>query len=225
MLGDKGDSQDWLDEVTSQFPNGVPRFTSRDDCLAFMEKYNTNHGGSNPYNPRLMHIFTMLTSWKEVESLLLPNIIKARKEPSFAVDPMSRDYLSSNKSKKTTIQESNKKCNSNNSNENNVYESKEAQSVVDAINFRLDLPIHKCTTTVSTTNTLKYLFYHMKCGIFVMIRNGKLRIFSPFVNSEYRNVWGDIIQLEGDNTLGESTIMVVIYEYIFVARSVPPQFA
>jgi hypothetical protein len=50
-------------------------------------------------------------------------------------------------------------------------------------------------------NTLKYLFYHMKCGIFVMIRNKQLRIFAPFVNSDYRNTWGDKLTLEGDGSL------------------------
>ena len=50
-------------------------------------------------------------------------------------------------------------------------------------------------------NTLKYLFYHMKCGIFVMIKGGELRIFSSFVNKDYRNTWGDAIKVEGDNTL------------------------
>ena len=197
------------DEV-GKFPNGVPRFNSQAECLEFMENYNTYHGGSNPRNPQLMHIFTMLTSWSEVESILLPNITKARSEPSFA-EPVPRDYLSSTK-KASDVLSAEGGGNHNQTQDNeattssarsNVYEGKEAKSVVDAINFRLDLPIHKCTTTVSTLNTLKYLFFHMKCGIFVMIRNGKLRIFAPFVNSDYRNTWGDIIKLEGDNTLGQ----------------------
>ena len=79
-----------------------------------------------------------------------------------------------------------------------MYERKETWNVVHEINYRLNLPIHKCTTIISTMNTLKYLFYHMKCGIFVMIRNGKLRIFAPFVNSEYRNTWGNQMPLEGE---------------------------
>ena len=82
-----------------------------------------------------------------------------------------------------------------------MYERKETWNVVHEINYRLNLPIHKCTTIISTMNTLKYLFYHMKCGIFVMIRNGKLRIFAPFVNSEYRNTWGNQLLLEGDGSL------------------------
>ena len=83
----------------------------------------------------------------------------------------------------------------------NIYESLETKSVADAINFRLDQPIHRCTTIMSTRNTLKYLFFHMKCGIFVMIRDGKLRIFAPFVNSDYRNTWGHKLMLEGDGSL------------------------
>lgn len=196
MFGEKGDSANWLDEV-GKFPNGVPRFNSRAECLEFMENYCTYHGGSNPKRPQLMHIFTMLTSWEEVESILIPNIVKARKEPSF-VDSVPRDYLSDNKSDAKSHVDEKKETDGQHS---NIYESEEAKAVVDAINFRLDLPIHKCTTIASTMNTLKYLFFHMKCGIFVMIRNGKLRIFSPFVNSDYRNTWGDALKLEGDNSL------------------------
>lgn len=184
MFGEKGDSQNWLDE-TSQFPNGVPRFQSKDDCVAFMTDYNTRHGGSNPEQPHLMHIFTMLTSWDQIERTLLPGIEKARAEPSFA-KPVSRDYLVEAPA---------------DNNAQNVYERKESWNVIQDINYRLNLPIHRCTTSASTYNTLKYLFYHMKCGIFVMIRDGKLRIFAPFVNSDYRNHWGDNLKLEGDGSL------------------------
>ena len=157
-----------------------------------MINYNTFHGGSNPYNIQLKHIFTMLTNWKQIECILLPNIIQARKE-----DKEDKESSTSN-------------------NNNNVYESIDATKVMDAINFRLNLPIHKCTTISSTMNTLKYLFFHMKCGIFVMIKNGKLRIFAPFVNSDYRNTWGDVIKLEGDDTLG----MVLLYYIFFILWNV-----
>ncbi len=163
-----------LDE-TSQFSNGVPRFLSKTDCLHFMKEYNTHHGGSNPEQPHLMHIFTMLTSWEQIEQILLPAIAKARSEPSFAKQ-IPREYM---------IEEPT------NNDAQNVYERQESWNVIRDINYRLNLPIHRCTTPTSTMNTLKYLFYHMKCGIFVMIRYSKLRIFAPFVNSDYRNTWGD----------------------------------
>ncbi|EED91840.1 hypothetical protein THAPSDRAFT_268830 [Thalassiosira pseudonana CCMP1335] len=184
MFGEKGDSANWRD-ATSQFPNGVPRFESKDDCISFMQDYNTHHGGSNPEQPHLMHIFTMLTSWEQIERMLLPGIAKARGELSFARE-VERDYL---------VEEPK------DDDAKNVYERKGAWNVIKDINYRLNLPIHRCTTPASTYNTLKYLFYHMKCGIFVMIRDGKLRIFAPFVNSDYRNTWGDKLTLEGDGSL------------------------
>ena len=191
LFGDKGDSQNWLD-ATSAFPNGVPRFDSKVECAQFMKEYNTYHGGSNPEMPHLMHIFTTLTTWTQIEKILLPNIQKARGEPSFAPS-VPREYLGPNADFPPSV--------SNTNESQNVYETKEAKCVIDAINFRLDLPIHRCTTPSSTMNTLKYLFYHMKCGIFVMIRDHKLRIFCPFVNSDYRNSWGDKLVLEGDGSL------------------------
>ena len=187
MFGAKGDSADWQDAV-AQFPNEVPRFTSRDDCKKFMEEYNTYHGGSNPENPNLMHIFTMLTSWDQIQKILLPAIDKARTEPSFA-KKVPRNYP-----REGLVQQDSKS-------RSNVYESLSATSVATDIAFRLDLPIHRATTPESTMNTMKYLFYHMKCGIFVMVRNGKLRIFAPFVNSDYRNTWGDQLKIDGDGSL------------------------
>jgi hypothetical protein len=32
-------------------------------------------------------------------------------------------------------------------------------------------------------------------------KNGEWCIFAPFVNRDYRNTWGDVIKLEGDNSL------------------------
>ena len=183
IFGDKGDSANWRDEM-DKFPNGVPRFESGPECLEFMKWYCTNNGGSNPDFPQLMHIFTMLINWEQIETILLPNIEKARSEPSFA-RKVPRDYLGKESDPSSK----------------NVYENPESREVLDEISFRLELPIHRCTTPISTLNTLKYLFFHMKCGIFVMIRNGKLRIFAPFVNIDYRNSWGDTLALEGDGSL------------------------
>jgi hypothetical protein len=182
LFGEKGDSLNWIDAV-SEFPNGVPRFETKEEALEFMIHYNKHNGGSNPDYPHLQHIFTMLIGWEQIESILLPNIKKARAELSFA-KPIPRSY--GNNADPTS---------------DNVYERPEASDVMTTIAERLDVPFHQCTTQSSVMNTLKYLFYHMKCGIYVMIRNGKLRIFAPFVNVEYRNVWWKNLRIEGDGTL------------------------
>lgn len=182
LFGDKGDSSDWL-EAVARFPNGVPRFESKQECIDFVKGYLSYHGGSNPEYPHLQHIFTTLIGWEQIETILIPNMEKARKEPSFA-PKVSRDY-----------------GNEPDNGSSNTYERSDAASVVSAIAQRLDVPFHRCTTIASTMNSLKYLFYHMKCGIYVMIRNGKLRIFCPFVNVEYRNTWSDHLKIEGDGHL------------------------
>jgi hypothetical protein len=182
LFGDKGDSLNWLDAV-SHFPNGVPRFEGKEECLEFMQEYNKYHGGSNPDYPHLQHIFTMLIGWEQIESILLPNIEKARNEVSFAP-----------KVPRTYGDEADPES-------ENIFERPHARNAMDTIAERLDVPFHRCTTPASTLNTLKYLFYHMRCGIYVMIRDGKLRIFCAFTNSEFRNTWADHLRIEGDGTL------------------------
>lgn len=51
----------------------------------------------------------------------------------------------------------------------------------------------------STMNTLKYMFFHMKCGIFVMIRNNEVVVFCPFVNKDYRNSWKGALKINSDD--------------------------
>lgn len=180
LFGPKGDSVDWLNTV-SKFPNGVPRFNSKQEALDFIAEYKQSHGGSNPDHPHLQHIFTTLVGWKQIETLLIPSLEIARTEPTSAVTvpiDYGKDTVSSSK---------------------NVYESSECQAVMDAIKERLDVPFHRSTTVCSTMNTLKYLYHHMKFGIFVMIHNGALRIFAPFVNIDYRNTWSDHLRVEGDS--------------------------
>lgn len=185
LFGNKGDSINWLNTV-SKFPNNVPRFNTKDEALEFMINYNKYNGGSNPDYPHLQHIFTMLIGWEQINNILLPNIKKARNEPSSSIK-VPQTYGNEILNDNTTT--------------DNIYEKSEANNVMKTIAERLDVPFHKCTTQASVMNTLKYLFYHMKCGIYVMIRNGSLRIFAPFVNVEYHNVWSKHLKIEGDGTL------------------------
>lgn len=178
LFGPQGDAASWL-EATRHFANGVPRFESRQECVDFVTEYLATHGGSNPQYPHLQHIFTTLIGWEQIQTILLPAIDQARKEPSQA--------------RPTATTSQHRRC--------NVYEQTEASPVVEAIAARLDVPMHRCTTPASTINTLKYLYYHMKFGIFVMIRNQQLRIFAPFVNTDYTNTWWEHLRLQGDGTL------------------------
>lgn len=47
----------------------------------------------------------------------------------------------------------------------------------------------------SVLNTLNYLFYKMKTGIFVSIKQNKIKLFVPFNNENYVNEWNYLIKL------------------------------
>ena len=75
--------------------------------------------------------------------------------------------------------------------------------VGEALRQRLDLPIHQRMNRASTRATLGYLFNHMRCGIYVMIRHGAVRMFVPFVNAAYTNSWSAALHWSGKGPGGE----------------------
>ena len=74
------------------------------------------------------------------------------------------------------------------------------EGVTRGLSERLDLPFHQRLNRESTRNTLKYMFEHMRAGIYVMIRRGKVRMFAPFVNSTYENNWSKQLYWEPGGT-------------------------
>lgn len=55
----------------------------------------------------------------------------------------------------------------------------------------LNLPIYEHLSNEDVINTFNYMFYHIRIGIFVQIKEGKLSQFIPFQNLEYTNPWHD----------------------------------
>ena len=46
-------------------------------------------------------------------------------------------------------------------------------------------------------NTLRYMFFGMRCGILVAIRGGHMALFAPFANAQYRNTWSQKLHFQG----------------------------
>ena len=78
-----------------------------------------------------------------------------------------------------------------------------SKAMLVGLRSRLRLPVHEAPTDESTVNTLRYLFFHMRCGIFVALRRGRVAMFVPFVNKDYTNNWGETLELEGNLTVDE----------------------
>lgn len=154
------------------------RFASKEECREFILKFCTT--GSNPEYPWLQHIFTMLVSWDQVERFLLDKVdyfnrkLPPRRAPP--LDSWSNVYLQEGSPPPELGGEG--------------WKGFDSGAVMRGIVRRLDLPFHQCISPASTRNTLNYLFHHMRCGIFVMIRSNRLAMFVPFVNKDYTNDWG-----------------------------------
>jgi hypothetical protein len=60
-------------------------------------------------------------------------------------------------------------------------------------------PHYKDYSEESYRNTLKYLFYKIKFGIYVKIIDNKLKMFIPFNNQNFINNWYHLIKLDTNN--------------------------
>lgn len=168
------EAPEWKDAI-SQFPNHVPRFETKDEAIEFTKKHCQI--GSNPDTPHLLHSITTLISWDQIENHLIPRIKKY--DTQWGITCAPADSVAKNRFTKPVDEASDSK-------EGLLYEYMKS---------RLDLSIHQEMSFLSTFNTLKYMFFHMKCGIFVMIRNNKLVIFCPFVNKDYKNSWKGALKM------------------------------
>lgn len=168
--------------AVSQFPNSVPRFESKDEAIEFCKQHCTI--GSNPDVPHLLHSVTTLITWAQITKHLIPRIKKY--DTNWERISPSAHTCKDNRFTKRNDEESDSK-------EGLLY---------DYMKSRLDLSIHRELSFQSTINTLRYMFFHMKCGIFVMIRNNRVVVFCPFVNKDYKNSWKGALKVaSSDGTI------------------------
>lgn len=177
IFDDDEDPQYWK-EAMENFPNKVPRFVSKDDYFAFIERVGFKP--SNPEEPKLFHSISMLTTWKQIKTLMLPKYY----EYNAKWEPKRADSICLDNNKFVVV-----------SNDTDVAQRRSLLAR-EYLLSRLDLCIHQKLSSISMENTLNYLFHHMRCGIFGMIRNNKLVMFCPFVNKSYRNTWNNCVRLD-----------------------------
>ncbi len=62
------------------------------------------------------------------------------------------------------------------------------------VNEKLDLEIYNYTND-SFYNTLRYIFYNIGIGIYVNIKDNKVYKFVPFINMNFKNNWGHLLNI------------------------------
>eukprot|EP01136_Pigoraptor_vietnamica_P028612 Opistho-1_new@86264 len=148
----------------------IPSFETKADCEAFVRRECSRW--TNPDYPRFRHLFSMLVDWGQIAQYLVAESNRIDAEVRAPSEEVARRV-----------------------------ESLPTYAVPDAVlaslRARFDLPFHQRFTRESTRNTLTYLFFHMRCGIYARICGNKLVMFAPFANLYYRNNWGqDLIQYD-----------------------------
>ena len=80
----------------------------------------------------------------------------------------------------------------------NRWTAGRAKLVGEEIDARLASPLHDKRPPAAALATLRYAWSHLRCGVYVLIRDGRVKIFAPFCNQDYANGWGASLRLEGD---------------------------
>lgn len=119
---------------------------------------------SNPDYAHFRQCITVFSGWDQLEKYVFPHILKLRLEPSFGGESVSES-------------------------ESLLY-----LQIQDCLNSKAHAMLNPSSCFDATRNTFHYLYHHMRCGIFVKIHHGRLAVFAPFVNPDYRNTWSTHIQ-------------------------------
>ena len=63
------------------------------------------------------------------------------------------------------------------------------------INNKLKSKLYQNLDETSAINTIGYIFFEVRAGVFVSIRNNRLEAFIPFANANYKNKWSSNLKL------------------------------
>ena len=153
----------------------IPSFTTSDEC----KEYNQTHfvrKASNPDMTWLDHPISLLVNWGQVDAFLL------RQRDREQVTEASKDRI-------LVAYERNRFRNA-------MIDTEGIGKIAKEVRTRLDLNFHQNLTRKSVENTLSYLFFHMRCGIYVRIKDNRLAMFCPFANSLYENNWSSELNID-----------------------------
>ena len=168
----------------------ISTFTSKETAEAprnrrhHIPTFTTKEAAEAWYNARARdvhappHLYQTLIGWEDVEKILLPHMARLGVTTSVSSP-------SSGKEAKTVRAASN------------------AEAHVAAIFESAPVYKHLAWNPDAVLNTLRYLYVHCRCGIFVAIRRGVVAAFFPFVNPRYTNTWGHKVQFPRGMTLEE----------------------
>lgn len=167
---------------TSASDAGMPVFETREQCRDWSRRHvlGSRSHHSEQYK-HLHHVVTTAVTWGDVLFHLSGNMLDECCSPWSVTWGMSGGGGQRLESCEERVPQELRA---------NVR-SKLAASNVNPL-AALNLTEHACV------NTLRYLFHHMRCGIYVRIRNNAVNVFLPFANGDgYTNTWSQQVSYRG----------------------------
>ena len=185
VFTDEQNSDAWKD-VLEQYPNftnNIPKFDDKASCVDFVKNTCRIHSSPDENTPYFQHSITTFVGWNQIKTYLLPEMNKYYGD--FA-SLYAFDFASASASASVSVNTATKKSDE---------KKRDFDDLMRPVETRLNLSVHQSITKDSTIKTLIHLFKFMRCGILVMIRNGNVVVFAPFVNSEYENNWSSELNM------------------------------
>ena len=165
----------------------IPHFDTKEQCQIYVDHHMS--GGSNPAYPHLNQSISVLVSWKQIEQEFLSKHEQSKELQNSSVsktDQASQDKP--HETNETYLDEVSKKWDSRVTEEEKEFlDSKIPKELREHIVFRCLSSTFCRQGCQAVENTLRYLFFHFRSGIYVELTNNRLEWFVPFANRFYVN--------------------------------------
>jgi hypothetical protein len=144
-------------------------FNTREECINDRINYRFN----KKYKNFKQFIYTA-GDWDDINEKILLNRNNINKEKSykFSLSKIREDNI--------------------------FYNSKDKEFKINKeyVNNLLKNKLYKNIDDKSMFNTLKYMFYKIRNGIFIKIKNNELKLYVPFHNTKFKNDWYSLIDMD-----------------------------
>lgn len=158
-------------EISEYNIKPVLKFNTANECKQFIQNFES-------VAARLID-YTIITNYEKLKQVILDGIED------------SEDNSEDN---------SDNKDNKNNDSDNIDYNlPKEYESILNIVNKKKNFYNNGVSLKERVINTLHYLFYHMRSGIYCRIANNKIKQFIIFVNEDYENNWSKYLTFADDD--------------------------
>jgi hypothetical protein len=149
-------------------------FDKKQDCIKKVNYY------THPKNDKLQAVFPFIINYDEANNTIFRDLLEENTGINI------NDWLLINKKK----DKHNSKTKTVKKNEIDLF-----KDIKQEISFKLQSSVYELISHQTVINTFNYIFQKFDNGIYVQIKDNKVKYFTPFINMNFVNNWADLIKL------------------------------